>query len=69
MDIKIKEMKLIFSRTDTHWKKVIEDLNGNIILEEENIIIQEPTKEEFDAWEAQTRQIPVFNIVEVERFI
>lgn len=69
MDIKIKEMKLIFSRTDTHWKKVVEDLNGNIILEEENIIIQEPTKEEFDAWEAQMKQIPVFNIVEVQRFI
>lgn len=69
MDIKIKEMKLIFSRTDTHWRKVIEDLNGNIILEEENIIIQEPTKEEFDAWEAQMKQIPVFNIVEVQRFI
>ena len=69
MNIVIKDMKLIFSRTETHWKKVVQDMNGNSILQEENIIINEPTKEDFDAWEAQIKQIPSFNIVEVERFI
>jgi chemotaxis methyl-accepting protein methylase len=69
MKIVIKDMKLSFSRTDTHWKKVIQDMEGNVLFEEVNLISTEPTKEEFDAWEIQMKQIPVFNIVEVERFI
>jgi hypothetical protein len=69
MEIQIKPMKLIFSRTEDTWKKVIEDLNGNLIYEEVNPIVEEPTKEEFDNWETQTCSIPHWNIVEVIRFI
>ena len=32
-------MRLIFSRTETTWKKVVEDLNGLLIYEEINPII------------------------------
>jgi|TARA_R110000803_G_scaffold6260_2_gene20341 hypothetical protein len=69
MEIIIKPMRLIFSRTETTWKKVVEDLNGLLIYEEINPIIEEPTEEEFDAWETQTCSLPQWNIVEVIRFI
>jgi len=69
MAIEIKPMKLIFSRTETTWKKVVEDLNGLLIYEEINPIIEEPTEEEFDAWETQTCSLPKWNIDEVIRFI
>jgi hypothetical protein len=69
MNIQLKPMKLIFSRNETHWQKIIEDLNGNLIYQENNIIIRELTKEYFDEWEIQTKRIPTFNIVEVVRFI
>ena len=69
MVTEIKPMKLIFSRTKTTWKKVIEDLNGVLIYEEINQIIDELTKDEFDAWETQTCSLPHWNIVEVKRFI
>lgn len=69
MDIQIKEMKLIFTRDETHWFKRIEDLQGNTILEESNPILEELTSEYFDNWEQMTKSIPVFNIVEVERFL
>jgi len=70
MITEIKDMKLIFSRPNsTQWKKVVEDLDGNLIYEELNAIFDEPTSEEFDAWEAQTLTIPHWNIVEIERFI
>ena len=58
MEIIIKPMRLIFSRTETTWKKVVEDLNGLLIYEEINPIIEEPTEEEFDAWETQTCSLP-----------
>tara|TARA_R110000787_G_scaffold202614_1_gene313245 strand:+ start:2692 stop:2901 length:210 start_codon:yes stop_codon:yes gene_type:complete len=69
METIIKPMRLIFSRTETTWKKVVEDLNGLLIYEEINPIIEEPTEEEFDAWETQTCSLPQWNIVEVIRFI
>ena len=69
METIIKPMRLIFSRTETTWKKVVEDLNGLLIYEEINPIIEEPTEEEFDNWEIQTCSLPQWNIVEVIRFI
>ena len=70
--ITIKPMKLFFIKeSPTTWGKRIEDLRQNIILEEHgNMFIEaEMGKEHFDDWEAQMKQIPVFNIVEVERFV
>lgn len=69
MDTQIKKMKLIFTRDENNWYKRIEDLQGNLILEEVNPIVHELTQEYFDDWETMTKSIPVFNIVEVERFL
>ena len=71
MDIQIKPMKLIFTRTDTHWNKQIVEFENtsNVFLDITYQIFDELTKEEFDAWEEQIRSLPHFNIVEVERFL
>jgi hypothetical protein len=67
----IKPMKLIFSRDGDTWGKTITDLDGTVIYERLGLILfdYQINKEYFDAWEAQMRAIPVWNIVEVERFI
>lgn len=71
MDIQIKEMKLVFTRTETHWNKKIQELANpeNIYIDITYQIFDEPTVEEFDAWEEQIKSLPHFNIIEVERFI
>jgi hypothetical protein len=67
----IKPMKLIFSRDEDTWGKTITDLDGTVIYERLGLILfdYQINKEYFDAWEAQMRAIPIWNIVEVERFI
>lgn len=71
MDIQLKPMKVVFSRTDTHWNKKIVELENpsNVFLDITYQIFEEPTKEEFDAWEEQIKSLPHFNVTEVERFI
>lgn len=71
MNIQLKPMKLIFEKQNDTWNKIITDLDGNIIFEQRNIkLFQElETKEYFDDWENQLRNLPVWNIVEVVRFI
>lgn len=71
MNITIKPMKLILSSNGTTWDKVVKDLNGNVIFEQRGIILFEENnnKEYFDDWENQLKQLPFWNIVEVERFI
>lgn len=71
MDIQIKPMKLIFTRTETHWNKQIVELANpdNVFLDITYQIFDEPTSEEFDEWEKQIKALRHFNIVEVERFI
>jgi hypothetical protein len=67
----IKPMKLIFSRDGDTWGKTITDLDGTVIYERLGLILfdYQINKEYFDAWETQMRAIPIWNIVEVERFI
>jgi len=67
----IKPMKLTFSRNGDTWDKTITDLDGNIIYQRLGIILfdYQINKEYFDEWETQMKGIPVWNIVEVERFI
>lgn len=69
--MKLKDMKLIISRNNDSWDKVITDLNGNIIFEQRGLkLFPEMNNEEyFDNWENQMKNNPNFNIVEVERFI
>jgi len=69
--MKLKQMKLIISSDGDTWNKIITDLNGNIIFEQLNIRLfpENNNKEYFDDWEHQLKQLPFWNIVEVERFI
>lgn len=71
MNLQLKEMKLSFIDNGDTWDKVISDMEGNIIFEQRGIILFEEnrTKEYFDNWENQLRNLPWWNIVEVERFI
>lgn len=71
MNIKLKPMKLIFSSDGNTWNKIVTDLNENIIFEQRGLKLSEENnnKEYFDDWENQLRNLPWWNIVEVERFI
>ena len=67
----IKPMKLIFSREENTWNKIIITLDDVVILERLGIKLfpEMINKEYFDEWELQMKNNPSFNIVEVERFI
>lgn len=67
----LKPMKLIFSRTEDTWNKIVVTLDGSIILEQLGLKLfpEMINKEYFDEWEIQLVNNPTFNIVEVERFI
>lgn len=71
MNIQLKPMKLIFEKHGDTWDKVVTDLNGTVIFEQRGLKLfsEMENKEYFDGWEAQLKQIPAWNIVEVERFI
>lgn len=71
MNIQLKEMKLIFIDNGSTWDKVVTDLDGNIIFEQREIIFfpENRNKEYFDDWENQLKNVPWWNIVQVERFI
>jgi hypothetical protein len=71
MNIQLKPMKLIFSRDGDTWNKIIVTLDGTTILEQIGLKLfpEMINKEYFDGWENQLKNIPTFNIVEVERFI
>jgi hypothetical protein len=71
MAITIKPMKLVIFREGNTWGKRVTNLDGELVFEQKGIILFEEqiNKEYFDGWEAQLRGIPVWNIVEVERFI
>jgi hypothetical protein len=67
----IKPMKLIFSREEDTWNKIIITLDNVVILERLGLKLfpEMINKEYFDEWELQLKNNPSFNIVEVERFI
>ncbi len=67
----IKPMKLILSREDNTWNKIIITLDNVVILEQLGLKLfpEMINKEYFDEWELQMKNNPSFNIVEVERFI
>lgn len=69
--MKLKDMKLIISRNEDTWDKVVTDLNGNIIFQQRGLKLfpEMINKEYFDNWETQLKSNPHFNIVEVEKFI
>ena len=68
----IKPMKLIFSKNGDTWGKTV------LIIETDDIVLQdlglkffpeEMDQVYFDNWQTQMENIPVLNIVEVERFL
>ena len=71
MNITIKPMKLKFLRNEDTWDKVVTDMEDNVIFEQRGIKLFEEniTEDYFNDWENQLRQIPYWNIVEVERFV
>lgn len=71
MNIQIKPMRLLITRDGDTWNKIITDLDGKVIFEQNGIKLfpDQANKEYFDDWERQLRNIPHWNIVEVERFI
>ena len=71
MNVQIKEMVLVFENHGTTWSKTIKDQHGNIIYASSGglLLPENNNKEYFDAWEAQVRKLPMFNIVDCERFV
>lgn len=71
MNIQLKPMILVFENHGTTWSKTIKDLHGNVIhTSSGGLLLPEfNNKEFFDEWEAQIRKLPVFNIVDCERFV
>lgn len=71
MNIQLKPMKLIFSRNEDTWNKVVVTLDGTTIIEQLGLKLfpEMVNKEYFDEWEIQLKLNPSLNIVEVERFI
>ena len=68
----IIDVKLSFTlNEDGTINKTITDFEGNILLDVGNILISEDdiNKEYFDDMENQLKDLPSWNIVEVERFI
>jgi hypothetical protein len=67
----IQPMKLTFSQDRDTWGETVAYLDGTIIYQRLGIILfdYQINKEYFDEWEAQMRAVPIWNIVEVERFI
>ena len=66
--VTIKDMRLVFDIFDGMWKRTVTDMQGNIIWEyEKPIENSQTTPEMIDAWEAQMKQLPIWNIIEVER--
>jgi hypothetical protein len=71
MDIQLKPMKLIFSRNEDTWNKIVITLDDTTIIEQLGLKLfpEMINKEYFDGWETQLKNNPSLNIVEVERFI
>jgi len=71
MNIKLKPMKLIISKNNDTWNKIITDLDGNVIFQQLGLKLHEDqnNKQYFDDWETQLKNAPWWNIVQVERFV
>lgn len=68
----IKPMKLIFSKDGDTWGKTVFVIEtGDIIIQDLGLKFfpEEMDKTYFDNWQTQMENIPVLNIVEVERFL
>jgi hypothetical protein len=63
-------VKLKILDTETTWTQIVEDLAGNVLWQNTQVLHPENrNKQYFDDWEAQIRQFPDIQVVQVERFI
>jgi hypothetical protein len=69
--MELKQMRLIFLRHGDTWGKIVMDLDGNVIFEKTGLKLspEHNNQEYFNNWEIQIKNIPHFNIVQVDRFI
>lgn len=65
------QVKVKFINNNTTWDKIIIDMDDNVINQELGLPLNQENnnKNYFDEWENQLRNIPIFVIIEVERFI
>lgn len=65
------QVKIKFINNNTTWDKIITDMDNNAISEEVGLPLNQDNnnKDYFDEWENQLRNIPIFEVVEIERFI
>ena len=70
MDIQIKDMKLILTISGNTLTRVVEDLDGNIIWSNGGEYYDNTMPSTLlDDYEAQMKQLPFWNIVQVEKNI
>ena len=70
MNIQLKEMKLIFTKNGDTYSRTITDLQGNVIWEISGEIYCPIYGDQiFEDWELQMKQLPFWNIVQVEKNI
>lgn len=63
-------VKLKILDTETTWTQIVEDLTGNVLWQNTQVLHPENrNKQYFDDWEAQIKQFPDIQVVQVERFI
>ena len=70
MDIQLKDMKLVFTISDNTLTRVIQDLDGNTIWSNNGEYYDETMPLSLlEDYETQMKQLPFWNIVEVENNI
>lgn len=65
------DAKLIFVDNGETWSMIVQDLSGNILNKVNNMLLltEQRNAAYFDGWENQIRMMPIWNIVEVVRFV
>lgn len=65
------DAKLIFIDNDNTWSMIVQDLSGNVLNEVHNMLLMPEQRNAtyFDDWENQIRMMPIWNVVEVVRFV
>ena len=62
--------KLKFVDHGDRWGYIVESMDGSILHESSAVLFPEDRNEQyFDGWEKQIKMFPIWEIVEVERFI
>lgn len=70
MNVELKQMRLVFTISDTTWTRRVETLDGELIWQgvDEKIFEDSMVSDEtLDEWESQMRGLTDWNIVEHER--